>query len=49
MEKDAPYKIKLPIFEEGAFNYETGNSEKYTLIDFQDILIDEILIIKNMD
>ena len=49
LEKDAPYKIKLPIFDDGAFNYETGYSDKYSLVDFQDILIDEILVIKNMD
>lgn len=49
LERDAPYKVQIPVFQEGAFNYETGESDLYTMENFQEILIEEILTIKNME
>lgn len=49
LERDAPYKVDIPVFKDGAFNYETGESERYSMDKFQEILIEEILTIKNMD
>jgi hypothetical protein len=49
MERDSPVRIDIPVFQEGAFNYETGESEMFTMEDFQEILIEEILTIKNME
>lgn len=49
LERSAPYRVDIPVFHDGAFNYETGESERYTMENFQEILIEEILTIKNMD
>lgn len=31
LERDAPYKIEIPVFLDGAFNHETGESEMYSM------------------
>jgi hypothetical protein len=49
MERDAPYRIPIPVFDEGIFNYETGLSDRYSLENFRDLLLQELIIIKNME
>mmetsp|Transcript_32081 Transcript_32081/g.49055 ORF Transcript_32081/g.49055 Transcript_32081/m.49055 type:complete len:85 (+) Transcript_32081:1206-1460(+) len=46
LEKSAPYKIKLDIDQDDAFDYIEGQSLKYTMKDYRAIILKEVEEVK---
>ncbi len=45
-EIDAPWAIRLPLYESGTFNYETLTDSRYAAKDLNQMLLEEIRLVK---
>ena len=48
-EKSAPYKIKLEIDQDDAFDYIEGQSLKYSIQDYRKIILNEVVEVRMLN